>query len=191
MKGRILLASASPRRRELLKMVVEDFHVLSGVDLSEEYPDDLPKEQVPEYLALMKANAYANALEQDDVLITADTVVIVDDIILGKPNDFDQAKKMLSMLSGRRHKVVTGVTLLTLDDCRTFSQTTYVDFDYISPQDIEHYVTKYEPYDKAGAYGIQEWIGAAAIKGIEGSFYNVMGLPVHALFVELRKMGVV
>lgn len=191
MKGRILLASASPRRRELLKMVVEDFHVLSGVDLSEEYPNDLPKERVPEYLAMMKANAYANALEQDDVLITADTVVIVDDIILGKPNDFDQAKKMLSMLSGRRHKVVTGVTLLTLDDCRTFSQTTYVDFDYISPQDIEHYVTKYEPYDKAGAYGIQEWIGAAAIKGIEGSFYNVMGLPVHALFVELRKMGVV
>ncbi len=186
----IILASASPRRRELLKMITPDFDIASGIEVDETYPNTLPAEEVPVFLSQLKARAYRCRLATDhDILITADTVVIIDGDILGKPASRDEAISMLTRLSGRTHHVVTGVTLTTLHKSESFSQLTQVHFDNISSADIEHYVDNYRPYDKAGAYGIQEWIGAAAISGIEGSFYNVMGLPVHALHQHLRNLN--
>lgn len=186
----LILASASPRRRELLKMITHDFDIASGIEVDETYPDTLPAEEVPVFLSQLKARAYQCRISSDDdILITADTVVIIDGDILGKPASRDEAITMLTRLSGRTHHVVTGVTLTTLHSSESFSQLTQVHFDDISRTDIEHYVDNYRPYDKAGAYGIQEWIGAAAISGIEGSFYNVMGLPVHALLQHLRNIS--
>ena len=184
---RVILASASPRRRELLKMIVPEFEIASGEDVDETYPDDMPAEEVPIFLSKLKSDAYRHILTNGDVLITADTVVIVDGDILGKPLDRDDAIAMLEKLSGRSHKVITGVTLKSVDRIDSFAQATSVYFDDVARADIEHYVDTYRPYDKAGAYGIQEWIGAAAISCIEGSFYNVMGLPVHALFLKLKE----
>ncbi len=186
----LILASASPRRRELLKMITPDFDIASGIEVDETYPDTLPAEEVPVFLSQLKARAYQCRISSDDdILITADTVVIIDGDILGKPASRDEAISMLTRLSGRTHHVVTGVTLTTCHRSESFSQLTQVHFDDISHADIEHYVDNYRPYDKAGAYGIQEWIGAAAISGIEGSFYNVMGLPVHALLQHLRNLN--
>lgn len=182
----IILASGSPRRRELLKMIVPEFTIASGKDVDETYPGDLPAEEVPVYLSQIKAEPYAAELTDGDVLITADTVVIVDNDILGKPHDRDQAIAMLRRMQNRTHVVVTGVTLTTTAGSKSFSQRTEVDFDKLSDAEIEYYIDNYKPYDKAGAYGIQEWIGAAAIIGIRGSFYNVMGLPVHALYLQLK-----
>lgn len=185
----LILASASPRRRELMKMIADDFDIAAGKDVNETYPESLEPEKVPEFLSRLKAAAYRDvAKSPDDVLVTADTVVIIDGRILGKPASRQEAIDMLSCLSGRTHHVVTGVTLTTQTQTITFSQTTAVHFDKIATADIITYVDRYRPYDKAGAYGIQEWIGAAAISGIEGSFYNVMGLPVHALFKHLRQL---
>lgn len=186
---RLILASASPRRRELLGMIAPEFEIASGVEVDETYPDTLPPAEVPVYLSQLKAAAYSDRVTAPgDVLVTADTVVIVDGDILGKPTSREEATAMLGRLSGRTHTVVTGVTLTTIDGSTSFSQSTEVDFDNISPADIDYYVDTFAPYDKAGAYGIQEWIGAAAIKGIHGSFYNVMGLPVHRLFLALRDL---
>lgn len=185
----LILASASPRRRELLKMIVPDFDIATGIDVDESFPETLPAVEVPCYLSRLKADAYSGFLKSDDdVLVTADTMVIVDDRILGKPANREEAVAMLRSLSGRSHRVVTGVSISTLTKTKTFSGTTVVHFDSIDQSDIDFYVDNYAPFDKAGSYGIQEWIGAAAISGIEGSFYNVMGLPVHALFLELRKL---
>lgn len=185
----LILASASPRRRELMKMIADNFDIAAGKDVNETYPESLEPEKVPEFLSRLKAAAYRDDIKSpDDVLVTADTVVIIDGRILGKPASRQEAIDMLSCLSGRTHHVVTGVTLTTQAQTVTFSQTTAVHFDKIAPADITAYVDRYRPYDKAGAYGIQEWIGAAAISGIEGSFYNVMGLPVHALFKHLRQL---
>lgn len=185
----LILASASPRRRELMKMIADDFDIAAGKDVNETYPESLEPEKVPEFLSRLKAAAYRDVVKSpDDVLVTADTVVIIDGHILGKPASRQEAIDMLSCLSGRTHHVVTGVTLTTQAQTVTFSQTTAVHFDKIATADITAYVDRYRPYDKAGAYGIQEWIGAAAISGIEGSFYNVMGLPVHALFKHLRQL---
>ena len=169
-------------------MIAPEFEIATGVDVDETYPANMPAEQVPEYLSRLKARGYQSWVRtSDEVLITADTIVIIDGEILGKPGWRDEAIAMLERLSGRAHTVITGVTLTTLvGGMESFSQTTTVYFDEISREDIEHYVDTYQPYDKAGAYGIQEWIGAAAIRGIEGSFYNVMGLPVHKLFEHLR-----
>lgn len=169
-------------------MIVPEFEIASGIDVDETYPADMPAEQVPMYLSDLKADAYSSRIGADDVLITADTVVIVDDQILGKPADRDEAVEMLATLCGRSHVVVTGVTITTLGRQETFSQATTVHFDPLSIAEIEHYVDQYRPFDKAGAYGIQEWIGAAAISGIEGSFYNVMGLPIHQVFLALRRL---
>lgn len=185
----IILASASPRRHELLKMIVDDFTVARGKDVEEVYPADLQPELVPEYLSRLKASAYVDDLKDDDLLITADTVVILDGKILGKPASRDEAIEMLSDMQGKTHTVVTGVTLTAKQLSKSFSQHTQVHFDTLTRSEIEYYVDKFKPYDKAGAYGIQEWIGAAAIIGIEGSFYNVMGLPVHALYKELTALG--
>ena len=185
--GRVILASNSPRRRELLAMIIPHFDVelLSGVD--ESYPDSLEAYKVPEYLSRLKSDAYTGLLSAGDVLITADTVVIVDGDILGKPQGRDEAIAMLKRLSGRKHCVVTGVTLRDDIHSLSFSAKTEVEFATLTDDEIADYVDAYRPFDKAGAYGIQEWIGAIAIKGIDGSFYNVMGLPVHALYRHMKE----
>lgn len=187
MSGRVYLASASPRRRELLKMIVPDFEILSGIDVDETFPDDMPAHEVPVFLSQIKASAYLSRLADGDILITADTVVIIDGKILGKPIGREDAVEMLTSLENHTHTVVTGVTITTTTSQKSWGTSTQVHFDKLSREDIEYYVDRYKPYDKAGAYGIQEWIGAAGIKGIEGSFYNVMGLPVHSLYKELSR----
>lgn len=184
----IILASTSPRRQQLLRYIEPQFVIAPNRDVEEVYPRDLPAEDVPAYLSHLKADAHRPFLTPDDILITADTIVVLDGKILGKPHDDEQAVEMLRRLSGRTHTVVTGVTLTTTDCQDTFTAKTRVTFDDIPEEDICWYVEKYQPLDKAGAYGIQEWIGAAGIKGIEGSFYNVMGLPLHQLYKHLRPM---
>lgn len=181
----LLLASKSPRRRELLKMLDIPYRIVDLKDVDETYPSDLEPEKVPEFLSKLKAEAYRPELAGDDILITADTVVIIDNEIIGKPRDLEDAKKMLKKLSGRIHKVVTGVTLSSVKKSVTFSVVTDVEFSELSDGEISFYVDKYKPLDKAGAYGIQEWIGAVGVASIDGSFYNVMGLPVHRLYKEL------
>lgn len=181
----LLLASKSPRRRELLKMLDIPFEIINIVDVDETFPPSLPKNMVPEFLSRLKAEANSGILKNDDILITADTVVIIDDEIIGKPRDLDDARRMLHMLSGRVHKVITGVTLTSTKKSVTFSTVTDVTFAPLSDCEIDFYVDNYHPLDKAGAYGIQEWIGAVGVAAIEGSFYNVMGLPVHRLYNEL------
>lgn len=184
---KILLASGSPRRRELLAMIAPDFAVAPGRDVDESYPSDIPAEKVAEYLSKVKADAYIDLLADDEIIITADTVVIIDGRILGKPAGRDEAVAMLRSLSGRRHKVVTGVTVTAKDRSVSFDETTVVEFAPLSDGEITAYVDTFRPYDKAGAYGIQEWIGAVGIKGIEGCYYNVMGLPVHTLYHRLKE----
>lgn len=184
---KILLASGSPRRRELLAMIAPDFAVAPGRDVDESYPSDIPAEKVAEYLSKVKADAYIDLLADDEIIITADTVVIIDGRILGKPAGRDDAVAMLRSLSGRRHKVVTGVTVTAKDRSISFDETTVVEFAPLSDDEIDAYVDTFRSYDKAGAYGIQEWIGAVGIKGIEGCYYNVMGLPVHTLYHRLKE----
>lgn len=180
---KIILASNSPRRKELLGGLGVDFEVkvLNGVD--ESYPDTLPAKDVAEYIATEKAAAYT--VQEDELLITADTVVIVGQDILGKPEDAADACRMLRELSGKTHQVVTGVCLTTSKEQRRFSVTTDVTFKQLSDAEIEHYVDKYKPFDKAGAYGIQEWIGYIGVTALNGSYYNVMGFPVQRVYEEL------
>lgn len=182
---KILLGSKSPRRRELLEQICIPFEVADITGVKEIYPDTLEPEDVPGYLSELKFNGYQN-LADDELLITADTVVILGKEILGKPHNVAEAIAMLRHLSDREHKVVTGVTLGTTNKRINFSTTSKVKFGVISDEDIKYYVNRFKPLDKAGAYGIQEWIGCVAVKGIEGSFYNVMGLPVYRLYHELQ-----
>lgn len=181
----LLLASKSPRRRSLLKMLDIPFEIVEIKNVKEEYPADLPKDEVPAFLSQLKARAYADTLKEDDILVTADTVVVLDDEIIGKPTGLREAREMLGKLSGRTHRVVTGVTLTSKKKTVTFSTVTEVVFAPLSESEIEYYVDRYQPLDKAGAYGIQEWIGAVGVAEIRGSYYNVMGLPVHRLYTEL------
>ena len=181
----LLLASRSPRRRELLKLLNIPFTIVDLKDVEESYSPDLSPEKIPEFLSKLKAEAYSDSLLDDDILITADTVVLLEDKILGKPGNLDEARNMLNALSGKTHKVITGVTLTTKQTSVTFSSVTEVKFSHLSPIDIDFYVENFRPLDKAGAYGIQEWIGAIGVESINGSFYNVMGLPVHKLYHEL------
>ena len=180
---KIILASNSPRRKELLGGLGVDFEVkvLKGVD--ESYPESLSATDVAEYIAAEKAAAYT--VKDDELLITADTVVIVGRDILGKPADAADACGMLRELSGKTHQVVTGVCLTTSKEQRRFSVTTDVTFKQLSDAEINHYVDKYKPYDKAGAYGIQEWIGYIGVTALSGSYYNVMGFPVQRVYEEL------
>lgn len=188
LKGRrVLLASQSPRRRALLADCGLEFEVVGGREADETFPADMPLGEVAEYLSKIKSDAYGDMLREGDVLITADTVVIASGEILGKPKDRAEAVRMLRLLSGTEHSVITGVTLRTVEATRSFSCESKVCFRNLKDEEIEYYIDTYEPYDKAGAYGIQEWIGCVAISGIEGSFYNVMGLPVQRLYVELEK----
>ncbi|MBD5233478.1 MAG: septum formation protein Maf [Bacteroidales bacterium] len=185
---RILLASNSPRRRELLGMILPQFEIADSRLAKETYPSDLAAESVPEYLSRQKAEAQIPYISADEVVITADTVVIADGKILGKPADAEDARKMLRMLSGSTHKVVTGVTIASPTGAiDSFSEHTSVTFAPVSDADIDEYISLFKPFDKAGSYGIQEWIGAAFISRIDGCYYNVMGLPLHALFAHLRK----
>ena len=181
---KIILASNSPRRRELLRGLDLDFEVkvLPGVD--ESYPEDLPVDSVSEYIAREKAAVYQ--VPDDEILITADTTVILGNEVLGKPADDNDARAMLRKLSGRTHHVVTGVCLTTSRQQRSFSVSTEVTFKELSDEEIRYYVSHYHPLDKAGAYGIQEWIGYVGVTGIRGSYFNVMGLPVQRIYEELR-----
>lgn len=186
---KVVLASASPRRRELMHMLVPDLVVAETREVDENFPSDLPAVDVPEWLSRLKADAYAGCVHPGEVLLTADTVVVLEGRILGKPHDEAEAISMLRNLSGNTHTVVTGVTLSTIDRRISFSEHTRVDFDPMTDEEIEAYVKAFRPLDKAGAYGIQEWIGAVGIRGIEGSFYNVMGLPVHAVYLHLKELA--
>jgi septum formation protein len=185
---RLILASASPRRRELLAACDLDFVLAEKFECEECYPADLAAEKVAEYLSQLKSNAYPHALGEKDILLTADTVVILGKMILGKPRSEEEAIEMIRSLSGSTHKVVTGVTLRTTSQSISFSAESLVSFRALEEEEIRYYVEKYRPLDKAGAYGIQEWIGYTAIERIEGSFYNVMGLPVQRLYSALKEL---
>ena len=182
----IILASNSPRRQELLAGLDIDFNVFVKKDVDESYPDGMANEKIAEYLALKKANSYRNDIKDDVIVITADTVVINRAEILGKPSDKAEAIAMLKVLSGNTHIVITGVAITSNSKQYSFSSLTEVSFAPLSDEEIEYYVEKYKPYDKAGSYGIQEWIGYIGIESIRGSYFNVMGLPTRRLYDALK-----
>lgn len=182
---KILLASQSPRRKELLKSLGFDFETVS-IDCDEVFPEDLSADKVASYLSELKADAYPNLLK-DEVLITADTVVVLENEILGKPKDKTNAIEMLRRLSGKTHQVYTGVTIKTTDKTTTKTDVADVEFLDFNDEEINNYIEKYQPFDKAGSYGIQEWLGMAKISKINGSFYTIMGLPTHIINEELLK----
>ena len=182
----MVLASASPRRRELLSATGVEYTLASKFECEESYPATLDALEVAPYLSALKSLNYPNQLSYNEILITADTVVVLNGRVLGKPQDEAEARKMLADLSGSEHTVVTGVTLRSAEREHTFSSRSVVRFAELSDEQIEYYIANYRPMDKAGAYGIQEWIGYVGIEGIEGSFYNVMGLPVQRLCKELE-----
>lgn len=181
----LILASSSPRRRQLLAECGLNFTLAEKFDCDESFPADMPAGEVAQYLSKIKSNAYPTELADGDIVLTADTVVIAEDKILGKPADKAEAVAMLSMLSGKSHSVITGVTIRTAERIHSFSVESTVNFREITAEEIDYYIETYKPYDKAGAYGIQEWIGYVAIESIEGSFFNVMGLPIQRLYMEL------
>ncbi len=183
----IILASLSPRRRELLEALGIDFTVECNCDTPEDFTPEINPEEVPQMLSLRKSLAFNRELTKHEILITADTLVICDKRVLGKPANRDEALSMLRDLSGKSHKVVTGVTIRSDKRTLSFSSSTSVFFREISDEEIAFYVDNYAPYDKAGAYGVQEWIGITAINRIEGSYYNVVGLPVQKLGDTLKE----
>lgn len=187
-KKRLLLASGSPRRRELTEQLGMEVVRAHLKDVEETYPDTLSAAEVAPYLSRLKAEAYMGEIAPDEVLLTADTVVVDGDMILGKPRDEGEAHAMLRELSGHTHQVITGVTLASDKVMQTFSEVTEVEFAELTDDEISYYVEKYRPLDKAGAYGIQEWIGYIGIKGIKGDYYNVMGLPLRRVYEHLLKM---
>ncbi|MDE6010231.1 MAG: Maf family nucleotide pyrophosphatase [Muribaculaceae bacterium] len=183
----ILLGSKSPRRRELLQMLRIPFTVANIEGVNEDYPDTMPPFDVPRYLSEKKADAYLKRLHSNELVITADTLVILEDKIFGKPKDTDEAVEMLMELSGKIHQVVTGVTIATHRQRTSFNSVTDVKFCELSRDEARYYADSFNPIDKAGAYGIQEWIGGVAVEYIKGSFYNVMGLPIHRLYQHLKE----
>ena len=183
---KIILASNSPRRRELLAGLDISFEVKVIPGIDESYPEDLPAVEVPQYISKAKADAYLDMIDNDTIVITADTVVVLDDEILGKPVDDDDARRILHKLSGKTHQVITGVCLTSLDKQRVFAVTTGVTFKQFTEQEIDYYVSHYHPLDKAGAYGIQEWIGHIGVTALNGSYFNVMGLPVQRIYMEMQ-----
>ena len=185
-KYHIVLVSASPRRRELLKNLGLNFKVRTLCGLDESYPESLRGEDIPRYISRKKAEAYRRSMAPDELLIAADTVVLLDGEVLGKPADANAARAMLHSLSGRIHQVTTGVTLMTADRMETFAATSHVKFAELNDEEIDYYVDNYLPFDKAGAYGIQEWIGMVAVEELRGSYFNVMGLPVQRLYTALK-----
>ena len=186
-KYEVLLASKSPRRRELLGMLDIPFKIKVKDGIDESYPSGMPAIEVPEYLSRLKGKAYAEDIKENEMVITADTIVILDGKIYGKPKDEEDAVAMLMELQGRTHTVASGVCVTTKEKIVSFTTTTEVTFAPLTREEAAWYVEKYCPLDKAGAYGIQEWIGCATVARIDGSFYNVMGLPVHQLYNTLKE----
>lgn len=184
---RIILASNSPRRRELLSGLDIAYEILTLPDIEESYPPHLQENEIPEYIASQKANAYSPLLDDRMLIITADTVVWLEGRLYGKPHDMQDACNMLGALSGKTHVVITAVCLTSLQKRRIFSVRSEVTFATLRKDEINRYVEKYSPLDKAGAYGVQEWIGYIGVEKISGSYYNVMGLPVQRLYRELEK----
>lgn len=183
----VILASKSPRRQELLAGMGIKFRVMTR-NVVEDYPSSLPAVDVPAFLSRKKASAFEiNELPENYLVIASDTVVIIDNQILGKPKDADDATRMLRLLSGQIHKVVSGVTIKTKDVTETFSAVSDVTFNILNDNEIHFYIEKYRPFDKAGAYGVQEWIGYIGVSAVKGSFYNVMGLPTQMLYQTLKK----
>lgn len=188
LKGKeILLASKSPRRHYLLDKLGIEFKVVNDLTVDESYPAEIKPEEVPSFLAKRKADVYYEKLKNNSILITADTIVLNNNEILNKPQNKDKAYEMLEALSGSKHVVITGVCIRSAQKDCTFNATSNVWFTELSDREIQYYINKYKPYDKAGAYGIQEWIGYIGVEKIEGSFFNVMGLPVQKLYRELKR----
>ncbi|WP_207425470.1 Maf family nucleotide pyrophosphatase [Pedobacter sp. SYSU D00535] len=184
----VILASKSPRRQELLKLLGIDFRVILR-DVDESFPRGLTPAEVAVYIAEKKAHAFDDALTENEVVITADTIVCIDDKILGKPESAEEAFNVLSLLSGRKHEVITGVALLRNGKLSSFYETTEVYFLSLAPEEISYYIDTCKPFDKAGSYGIQEWIGLMGIEKIVGSYSNVVGLPTHRVYQELLKLS--
>lgn len=190
LKGKkVILASGSPRRRELLAGLDIDFTVDTGNSFEESFSPDTPHSEVPALMSEGKSRGFHRPLEADEILITSDTMVLLDGYIMGKPHSREEAVQMLRTLSGRTHEVITAVTVRDISRCETVTDSTLVHVRELTDGEIDYYLDKYRPYDKAGAYGIQEWLGYAAITGIDGSFYNVMGFPVHKVYEELIKFA--
>ncbi len=183
---RIVLGSGSPRRRELLSGLDLKFEVITK-EIEENYPTELTGVDIPMYLAEKKAKAFASELDSNSLIITADTIVFLEGEVLGKPSDSIEAKKMLQKLSGKTHQVITGVCIQSITHKKTFHSVSEVRFSKLNDLEIESYVEKYKPYDKAGAYGVQEWIGFIAVEHINGSYFNVMGLPIQRVYNELKR----
>ena len=188
-KYQVILASNSPRRKELLGGLGLEYQVKTLPGIDESYPDNLPGEEIPVYIAREKAEAYRGQMKSDEFIITADTIVWLDGEVMGKPVDEEDAKRMLRKLSGKTHQVITGVCLTTVEEQRSFATLTDVRFAELTDEEIDFYVQHYKPFDKAGSYGIQEWIGYVGVENIEGSYFNVMGLPVQRLYKELQAWG--
>lgn len=187
-KYKVVLASNSPRRKELLGGLGIGYEVKTMPDIDESYPDGLCMEEVPVYIARSKADAYRPLMQPDELIITADTIVWLGGVVMGKPKDEEEARDMLRRLSGQTHQVVTGVCLTTIDRQQSFATVTDVTFDRLTEEEITHYVSRYQPMDKAGAYGIQEWIGYVGVRSIKGSYFNVVGLPIQRLYQELKRL---
>lgn len=188
LKGKkIILGSNSPRRKELLAGLNIDFIVDTGNTFEETYDSSTPHEQIPEVLSKGKSYGFHRPLEEDEILITSDTLVLCGDRVMGKPHSREEAYDMLRFLSGREHKVITAVTIRDTKSCTTSSDTAIVNFKELSDNEIYYYIDNFKPFDKAGAYGIQEWIGYIGIGKIEGSYFTIMGFPVHLVYQELLK----
>lgn len=187
---KIILASQSPRRKELLEKLDIPFEIqVKSID--EVFPAGMPSEEVPVYLSKLKAEVFLSNLKEDELVITSDTIVVIDKEILGKPRNRDEAFAMLQKLSGKSHQVITGVSLTTTTEQISFMEITEVNFASLAKEEIDFYLDSEKPYDKAGSYGIQDWIGYAKITGIKGCYYNVMGLPVYRIYEQLKKMRLI
>jgi septum formation protein len=186
-KYNVILASGSPRRQQFMKDLDLDFEIRLS-DVEEVYPDTLKGVQITDFLAELKANALTDILKENDILITSDTIVWHEGKALGKPKDYDDAFDMLMSLSGKTHEVITSVCIKTTQGSNTFNETTKVTFNPLTEDEVKYYLNNYKPYDKAGAYGIQEWIGLVAIAKVEGSYVNVVGLPVDKVYQHLKKV---
>ena len=187
-KYKVVLASNSPRRKELLSGLGIDYEVKTLPDIDESFPEGLSEVETATYIARAKADVYRNIMQSDELIITADTIVWLDGEVMGKPLDGEDARRMLRALSGKTHQVITGVCLMTIDSQKAFATVTDVTFCHLSEEEIDYYVERYRPMDKAGSYGIQEWIGFVGVESISGSYFNVMGLPIQRLYTELKKL---
>ena len=187
-KYKVVLASNSPRRKELLSGLGIDYEVKTLPDIDESFPEGVTEVETATYIARAKADVYRNIIQSDELIITADTIVWLDGEVMGKPVDDEDARRMLRALSGKTHQVITGVCLMTIDSQKALATVTDVTFCHLSEEEIDYYVERYRPMDKAGSYGIQEWIGFVGVESISGSYFNVMGLPIQRLYTELKKL---